>query len=161
MPNSPYTMEGMPESVSAAMRTTATNLFLEEVYSTMNIAANTPSGTAMSRDIPAMMRVLKSAGTRDLFSTVYSSSKSSGVRLGAPCMMTYTTIQHTTPTVASAESMTRIIMTNERGCLAYSLNLSRGERRLTKGLPTRSAAGFLRAGSFATEDFVISPSPCA
>ena len=92
IPKMPYTMDGMPARVSAAILTTATNLLAEEVYSVRNIAAATPTGTAMSRDIPAMMRVLKNAGMSDRFSLSYSSSKSDALRLGAPCMMTWMTI---------------------------------------------------------------------
>ena len=85
MPKMPYTMDGMPASVSAAMRTILTNTLLDFAYSTIKIAANTPSGTATASAVPAMNSVFKSAGSIDWFSVVYSHSNSLADRLGTPC----------------------------------------------------------------------------
>ena len=95
----------------------------------------------MSRDIPAMMRVLKNAGMSDRFSLSYSSSKSDALRLGAPCMMTWMTIHSTTAAVARADRMTSTIMTREKGCRLYSASFFPREGLLTKGLPFRSQEG--------------------
>ena len=61
LPKIPYTMEGMPESVSAAMRTILTNIFVDFAYSTMKIAANRPIGAAMTIVMPARNSVFMMA----------------------------------------------------------------------------------------------------
>ena len=78
MPNRPYTMEGMPDSVSVVSRITSTNLFPFPAYSTRKMAEKMPKGMAMSSDKSVMITVLMRAGTTDAFSEEYS--REAGVR---------------------------------------------------------------------------------
>ena len=70
MPNRPNTMEGMPCKVSVVMRTTRTSLEPRGAYSTSQMAANTPSGVAMTSERAVISTVLMRAGTRDTLSEV-------------------------------------------------------------------------------------------
>ena len=70
IPNSPYTMDGIPESVSVVSRITPMNLLPRLAYSTRKIAAKIPSGTAIKSDSPVIMTVLISAGISEAFSDV-------------------------------------------------------------------------------------------
>ena len=54
IPNSPYTIEGIPVSVSAVILTTPTSLLPVFAYSTRYIAANIPIGPAIRRDSSVM-----------------------------------------------------------------------------------------------------------
>jgi len=64
-PNSPYTIEGIPASVSVVRRTIPTNLLPRFAYSTRKIAAHMPSGTDSISDKPTIINVPTSAGNRD------------------------------------------------------------------------------------------------
>ena len=70
IPNKPYTMDGIPESVSVVSRITPMNLFPLPAYSTRKIAEKMPNGMAMSRDKNVMITVFISAGMSEAFSDV-------------------------------------------------------------------------------------------
>ena len=70
MPNRPYTIDGMPESVSVARRTSRTRRLPFFAYSTRYTAAPTPSGTASSSAIAVIVQVFTMAGSIDWFSLV-------------------------------------------------------------------------------------------
>ena len=63
-PKSPYTMDGIPESVSVVSLITLTN------YSTRYIAQNMPRGAAIARDTRSISKVFTIAGSIDTFSVV-------------------------------------------------------------------------------------------
>ena len=70
MPNRPYTMDGMPESVSVVMRMTFTSLFPRLAYSFRYTAVNRPSGTASSSASAVVSTVVRIAGIIETFSEV-------------------------------------------------------------------------------------------
>ena len=70
IPNNPYTIDGIPESVSVVRRITSTNLFPFPEYSTRKIAEKIPNGTAIKRESIVITIVLISAGTTEAFSEV-------------------------------------------------------------------------------------------
>ena len=70
IPNSPYTIDGIPESVSVVRRITSINLFPFPAYSTRKIAEKIPNGTAIRRESSVITTVLISAGITDAFSEV-------------------------------------------------------------------------------------------
>ena len=70
IPNRPYTMDGIPESVSAVIRISFTKRLPFFAYSTRKIAAKIPTGAAIARDTSVMIRVLISDGRRETFSEV-------------------------------------------------------------------------------------------
>ncbi len=77
-------MDGIPASVSAAIRTIFTNTLVDFAYSTIKIAAKTPIGTAIRSAKTARRSVLISAGSMDWFSVVHSHANSEGFRCGIP-----------------------------------------------------------------------------
>ena len=84
-PKSPYTMDGIPERVSAVTLMIFTNLLPLLEYSTRYIAANTPIGTASISVRTIIITVLIMAGIMDWFSAVNFQENSPGiVRLGTP-----------------------------------------------------------------------------
>ena len=95
-------MEGMPESVSAVMRTSFTSLLPRGAYSVSQMAAPMPSGTQTSRDISVISRVLMMEGIMDTLVELYSQANSSGDRWGMPLMRMYPTISTSTPTEKAA-----------------------------------------------------------
>ena len=84
MPNSPYTIDGMPESVSAVMRMTPTMRLPRLAYSTRYTAVKMPKGTASRSAVSVIMSVVAIAGVSDTFSVVYVQAKSEGFRCGMP-----------------------------------------------------------------------------
>ena len=84
IPNNPYTMEGIPESVSVVRRITSTNLFPFPAYSTRKIAEKIPNGTAISKESSVMIIVLIKAGIKEAFSDVYSNANKDGLICGTP-----------------------------------------------------------------------------
>ena len=83
IPKSPYTIDGMPESVSVVSRMTSMNLFPLFAYSTRKIAEKIPNGTAISSDNNVITIVLTKAGTTEAFSELYSSENSDGLICGS------------------------------------------------------------------------------
>ena len=79
-------MEGMPERVSAVIRTSLTSLLPRRAYSVSQMAAPMPRGTASTRAMAVISRVLMIAGSMDTLSLVYFQANSSGVRWGIPLM---------------------------------------------------------------------------
>ena len=78
IPNRPYTMDGIPCSVSVVRRITSTNLLPRFAYSTRKMAEKIPNGTAIKSDSAVMMTVLINAGIKDAFSEEYSSENKDG-----------------------------------------------------------------------------------
>ena len=87
-PKIPYTIDGMPESVSAATRTILTKMFVDFAYSTMKIAAKMPMTPATTSEMPAIVSVLMSEGSIDMFDGDQRIANISAVRCGTPCMNT-------------------------------------------------------------------------
>ena len=116
IPNRPYTMEGIPESVSVVRRMTSTNLLPLPAYSTRKIAEKIPKGMAMIRESSVMITVLMRAGTTDAFSEEYSSENRDGVMWGSPFTRMYTIRKISTAKVMTAASITRRNTTKEPGC---------------------------------------------
>lgn len=79
-PKSPYTIEGIPDNVSAVILTTPTSLLPLPAYSVRYIAENIPAGTEIKRERTAISSVFISAGMRETLSLLYSQAKRSGVR---------------------------------------------------------------------------------
>ena len=77
-------MDGMPCSVSAVGRTTATKRLPRGADSTREMADPTPTGTAMSRERAAISSGVTSAGMSETFVELYSHSNRLGVRYGTP-----------------------------------------------------------------------------
>ena len=69
-PKSPYTIDGIPESVSVVSLMTLTNLLPFFAYSTRYIAQNMPRGAAIARDTRSISKVFTIAGSIDTFSVV-------------------------------------------------------------------------------------------
>ena len=70
IPNRPYTIDGMPESVSVVRRITSINLFPFPAYSTRKIAEKIPNGTAIKSESSVITTVLINAGITDALSDV-------------------------------------------------------------------------------------------
>ena len=115
MPKIPKTMDGMPESVSAATRTILTKMLVDLAYSTMKMAAKMPMTPATSSDKPAMDSVLISEGIMDILSDVQRHANSSGLRLGMPRMSTYARIHTTIAAVISVARQINRNSANEKG----------------------------------------------
>ena len=116
IPKSPYTIDGIPWSVSVVRRMISTNLFPLFAYSTRKIAENIPKGTAIIRDNSVITIVLTKAGTTDAFSELYSSEKSDGVMCGTPLIRIYAIRKISTANVMIAASITSSITINDPGC---------------------------------------------
>jgi hypothetical protein len=61
-------MDGIPESVSAVMRTSFTSLFPRRAYSQSHIAAKMLTGAAITSDTIVIATVVINAGINDTFS---------------------------------------------------------------------------------------------
>ena len=70
IPNKPYTIDGIPESVSAVSLIIPTTLLPFFAYSTRYIAVHIPSGTATISEQSVIPIVLIIAGNIDTFSVV-------------------------------------------------------------------------------------------
>ena len=64
-------IEGMPERVSAVMRTNLTSLLPRLAYSVSQMAEPTPSGTHTSRDSTVISSVLMMVGSMDTLVELY------------------------------------------------------------------------------------------
>ena len=84
IPNRPYTMDGIPDKVSAVIRMIPTNLFPFFAYSTRKMAEKIPNGIAMTSDNAVIMTVFTSAGIKDAFSVLYSNENKEGLIFGSP-----------------------------------------------------------------------------
>ena len=74
-PNRPYTIDGIPDRVSVVSLISPNSLLPLLAYSTRNIAANIPSGTAITSEIRVIISVFIRAGINDAFSDVCLNSK--------------------------------------------------------------------------------------
>ena len=113
-PNRPYTIEGMPERVSAVIRMIPTILPVLLAYSTRKMAANTPIGTAISREITVISSVFTIAGSTELFSLLYSSAKRSGVMLPTPLIRINATKNISTAIARREAAQVAPVRTEER-----------------------------------------------
>ena len=105
-PNRPYTMEGMPWSVSVVMRMTLTSFEPRFAYSVRYTAAPTPSGTARRRVSAMTSSVLKMAGSMETFSLLNSREKSEGFRFGIPLTRMNPTSSRKKAATSAPESQT-------------------------------------------------------
>ena len=118
-PKRPYTMEGMPASVSVVRRITFTALSPRRAYSLRYMALPTPSGTASSSAHTVMVRVLIIAGSIEQLSEVYLRANSPRFRLGTPFTRTKASSSASTPTVTAAAAITRARAARAPRCLCF------------------------------------------
>src|SRR5690554_7741916 len=82
IPNKPYTMDGMPERVSAVTLISFTNLFSLLAYSTRKIAEKIPIGAAMDKEITIIRIVFINEGIREPLVELYSHSNKDRLMCG-------------------------------------------------------------------------------
>ena len=116
-PNSPYTIDGIPERVSVVSLIIFTTFPDFPAYSVRYTAENTPTGTAITSDSTVMITVFMMAGIIDMFAVLNFHWKSDRCMFGIPLTSMYPTRASRTPTVMTAESCTSIYRIMDPGLL--------------------------------------------